>query len=147
VERLARTKIVCVAAAVVLAGVFVPFPETVAPDWTVTTLDAAHRPLTGIIVREVWQQYSLEDSSQEEDHLTDVRGEAHFPRRTEWTSIAGRLFGCTRQIIGAGVHASCGPHSYLVAFGKGVDTMDWADLGQEYGTTLPWQRSILVLKH
>jgi hypothetical protein len=111
VERLARTKIPYVAAAVVLAGVFVPFPQIVAPDWTVTTLTAARRPLTGITVREVWKSYSLEDTSQEEDHLTDARGEAHFPRRTEWTSIGGRLFGCAREIIGAGVHASCGPHS------------------------------------
>ena len=147
VERLARIKIVCVAAAVVLSGIFIPLPQTVAPDWTITTLDAARRPLTGITVREVWQQYSLNDSSDEEDRFTDIRGEVHFPRRTAWTSIAGRFFGCARQIIGAGVHASCGPHSYLVAFGKGVDTMDWADLGQEDGTTLPWQRSTLVLKH
>lgn len=138
--------IVCVAAAV-LAIAFIPVPKIVAPDWTITTLDAARRPLTGITVREVWQQYSLEDSSHEEDRLTDIRGEAHFPRRTEWNSIGGRLFGCARQISSAGVHASCGPHSYLVAFGKGVDTMDWTDIGQENGTTLPWQRSTLVLKH
>jgi hypothetical protein len=147
VERPARTKIVCVAAAIVLASVFIPVPQIVAPDWTITTLDAARKPLRGITVREVWQQYSLEDSSHEEDRLTDIRGEAHFPRRTEWTSVAGRLFGCARQISGTGVHASCGPHSYLVAFGNGVDTMDWTDLGQEDGTTVPWQRSTLVLKH
>jgi hypothetical protein len=109
-------------------------------------LDAARKPLSGITVREVWQQYSIEDSSHEEDRLTDVKGEVHFPRRTHWTSVAGRVLGCARQIIGAGVHASCGVHAYLVAFGKGADTMDWADLSQEYGTTMPWQRSILVLK-
>lgn len=130
-----------------LASVFIPLPQIVAPDWTVTTLDATRRPLTGITVREVWQQYSLESSSHEEDHLTDTRGEAHFPRRTAWTSIAGRLLGCAQQIGSTGVHASCGPHSYLVAFGKGVDTMDWTDLEQEYATTEPWQRSTLVLNH
>jgi hypothetical protein len=146
-EKPARIKIVCVAAGLVLASGLIPVPQIVAPDWTITTLDAARRPLTGITVRQVWQQYSLEGSSHEEDRLTDGRGEVHFPRRTEWTSIAGRLFGCARQISGAGVHASCGPHSYLVAFGKGVDTMDWADLGQEDATTMPWQRSTLVLKH
>ena len=145
-ERPARTKIVCVAV-VVLLGAFIPVPQTVAPDWTITTFDAAHRPLTGITVREVWQQYSLEDSSHEEDRLTDDKGGAHFPRRTKWTGIGGRFLGCVRQIILTGVHASCGPHSYLVAFGDGVDTMDWADPGQEDGTTTPWQRSTLVLKH
>jgi hypothetical protein len=147
VERPTLTKILYVAAAIVLARVLFPLPQIVAPDWTITTLDASRRPLAGITIREVWQQYSLEESSHEEDRLTDNRGEVHFPRRTQWTSIGGRLFGCARQIAGAGVHASCGPNSYLVAFGKGVDTMDWADLGQEEGTTMPWQRSTLVLKH
>lgn len=141
-----RTTIVSLAA-VILASAFIPLPRTVAPDWTITTLDAARRPLTGITVREVWQQYSLEDSSHEEDRLTDTKGDVHFPRRTYWTSIAGRFLGCAWQIMSAGVHASCGPRSYLVAFGKGVDTMDWADFGQEEGTTMPWQRSTLVLKH
>ena len=51
------------------------------------------------------------------------------------------------QITLTGVHAGCGSHSYLVAFGDGVDTMDWADPGQEDGTTMPWQRSTLVLRH
>jgi hypothetical protein len=140
-----RTTIVILAAAIV-ASAFIPLPRTVAPDWTITTLDAARRPLTGITVREVWQQYSVEDSDHEEDRLTDIKGEVHFPRRIYWTSIADRFFGCVRQIISTGVHASCGPHSYLVAFGKGVDTLDWADSAQE-GTTMLWQHSTLVLKH
>src|SRR5947209_4423183 len=141
-----RTKIV-ILAAVALASTFIPLPRIVAPDWTITTLDPARRPLIGITVREVWQQYSVEDSSHEEDRLTDINGEVNFPRRTYWTSIGGRFFGCTRQIISAGVHASCGPHSFLVAFGKGVDTMDWVDSGQEGKTSMPWQHSTLVLRH
>lgn len=132
--------------AIVLIGAIIPFPQTIAPDWTVTTLDATRKPLTGITVREVWQQYSVENSSHEEDRLTDSSGKVHFPRRTYWTSIASRFLGCAREVSALGVHASCGAHSYLVAFGKGVDTMDWADLNQEDGTTMPWQRSTLVLK-
>jgi hypothetical protein len=141
-----RTTIV-ILAAVAVASAFLPLPRTVAPNWTITTLDAAHRPLTGITVREVWQQYSVEDSGNEEDRLTDIKGEVHFPRRVYWTSIANLFLGCARQIIRAGVHASCGPHSFLVAFGQGVDTMDWADLGQEEGTTMLWQHSTLILRH
>jgi hypothetical protein len=140
-----RTTIVVLAAAAT-ACAFIPLPWTVAPDWMITAVGADHRPLTGITVREVWQQYSVEDFGHEEDRLTDIKGQVHFPRRIFWTSIAGRLFGCVRQIIGVGVHASCGSHSYLVAFGKGVDTMDWADFGQEEGATMLWQRSTLVLK-
>jgi hypothetical protein len=142
-----RITIVRVAAAVILASPFIPFPQIVAPDWKIKALDAARRPLAGITVREVWQQYSLEDSSHEEDRATDNRGEVHFPRRTHWTNFAGRLLGCARQIASTGINASCGPHSSLVAFGKGVDTMDWTDIGQEEGTTMPWQSSILVSNH
>ncbi|MGA3048575.1 MAG: hypothetical protein ABSD67_18220 [Terracidiphilus sp.] len=145
--RLTRTKILWVTTATVLAVAFFPVPQVVAPDWTVMTLDNTRRPLQGITVREEWQQYSLEDSAHEEDRLSDNRGEAHFPRRTQWASFAGRFLGCARQIASTGAHASCGPHSYLVAFGNGVDTMDWEDIGQEDGTTAPWQRSTLVLKH
>ena len=144
---LKASTVLLIVAAVLLVGMLIPFPQTVAPDWKVTTQDAAHRPLSGITVREVWQQYSFEDSSHEEDRLTDINGEVHFPRRSRWTSMAGRFWGCSHQIASAGVHASCGPHSYLVAFGKGVDTMDWADMGQEEASTMPWQSSTLVLKH
>jgi hypothetical protein len=143
----ANSKSVRVSAVLVLAALFIPMPQIVAPDWTVTTLDATHRPLKGITVREVWQQYSLENSSHEEDRLTDDKGEARFPRRQKWTSVVARFFGCARQVVSGGVHGSCGPRSYLVAFGKGVDTMDWADIGQQNGTTMPSQQSTLILKH
>jgi hypothetical protein len=142
-----RTTIVYLAVALVFVIIFLPVPQIVAPDWTVKILDASHRPLPGVTVREVWQHYSVEDSSHEEDRLTDNQGKVHFPLRRRWVSIAVRLLGCSRQIIGAGVHASCGAHSFLVAFGRGIDTMDWEDLRQEDGTTMPWQSSTLVLKH
>lgn len=141
-----RSKIAAVAA-VILVPAFIPLPQTVAPAWTIDTLDAARRPLVGITVREVWQQYSLEDSSHEEDRLTDAHGKVQFPRRTYSASIGSRFLGCVGQVASGGVHGSCGPHSFLVAFGNGIDTMDWADLSQEEGTTAPWQRSTLVLKH
>jgi hypothetical protein len=132
---------------VALIGVFIPLPQTVAPEWSIKTLDSAHKPLVGITVREEWQQYSLENSSHEENRLTDDTGNVRFPRRTLWTSIARRFVGCAGQIATTGVEASCGPNSYLVAFGNGVDTMDWEDSGQQNGTTMPWQHSTLVLKH
>ena len=64
----------------------------------------------------------------EEDRLTDTNGQVLFPRRTYRSNFATRFVSCMRQIVGLGVHASCGPKSYLVAFGKGVDTIDWGDL-------------------
>jgi hypothetical protein len=133
--------------AVVAAILLFPFNQTVAPEWTIYTLDADRRPLANITVREAWQQYSLENEGHEEDRLTDSSGRVFFPRRNLRSSIGQRLIGCFEQVMKTGVHASCGADSYLVAFGKGVDTMDWADFSQEQGTTMPWQHSTLVLKH
>jgi hypothetical protein len=133
--------------AVVAAILLFPFKQTIAPEWTIYTLDADRRPLANITVREVWQQFSLENEGQEEDRLTDSSGRVQFPGRNLRSGIGQRLIGCLKQVTMAGVHASCGANSYLVAFGKGVDTMDWADFSQGQGTTMLWQRSILVLKH
>ncbi|HZQ18063.1 MAG TPA: hypothetical protein VFA90_05025 [Terriglobales bacterium] len=141
-----RSKLFSVVVVMLLAA-FIPLPQTVAPDWIITTLDAHHKPLMGVTVREVWQQYSLEHMSHEEDRLTDSTGKVRFPRRQYWTSIGVRFLGCVRQVSSYGAHASCGPHPYLVAFGGGIDTLDWEDLSQEYGTTAPWQSSTLALKH
>ena len=110
-------------------------------------MDQTHRPLSRITVREVWQQYSIENFSHEEDRLTNDKGEAQFPIRKQWASLGARFFGCAGKIAKAAVHASCGASSYIVAFGDGVDTVDWEDLKQMDGTTMPFQTSTLVLKH
>jgi hypothetical protein len=133
--------------AVLAAIVLFPFKQTVAPEWTVYTLDANRHPLANVTVREVWQQYSLENEGHGEDRLTDSSGRVQFPRRNLRSSIGQRLIGCFEQVMKTGVHASCGANSHLVAFGKGIDTTDWTDLSQEQGTTMPWQQSTLVLKH
>ena len=99
-----------------------------------------------ITVRESWQQYSLEEQSHEEDRLTDSNGRVEFPRRYKWSSVAQRVYGCIKQVAMTGVHAGCGAKSYLVVFGNGVDTMDWANPEEEEGMAIPWQRSILILK-
>ena len=133
--------------AIVAAILLFPFKQTIAPEWTIHTLDASRRPIANIIVREVWQQYSLENEGHEEDRLTDSSGRVQFPRRYRRSSVVQRLVGCLKQVMMTGVHASCGANSHLVAFGNGVDTMDWVDFGQEQGTTMPLQHSTLVLKH
>ena len=144
-ESKTRSKIVRFGALALLVTAFVPVPQIVAPDWKVTTLDASHRPIRGVTVREVWQQYSLQASSHEEDRTTDNKGEVFFARRTHWSTFIGRVAGCIRQIWQTGINASCGPHSYLVSFGEGIDTLDWQNPGEEDGTTLPWQSSTLIL--
>ena len=146
-KRSFNSTIVRIGATFVLAIAFIPLPQQVAPAWTVTTMNKARKPLQGVTVRENWQQYSLETSSHEEDRLTDSKGEVHFPRRTQWSTFIGRFAGCIRQFAQTGVHTSCGADSHLVAFGPGIDTLDWQDSSEEDGTTVPWQHSVLILNH
>lgn len=146
-KRSVNSTIGRVGAVFVLAIAFIPLPQIVAPAWTVTTMNKARKPLQGVTVRENWQQYSLESSSQEEDLFTNSKGEVHFPRRTHWSSFIGRFAGCVRQFAQTGVETSCGAHSHLVVFGTGIDTLDWENSDEEDGTTLPWQRSVLILNH
>src|SRR5439155_8221502 len=129
--------------AVVAAILLFPFKQTIAPEWTIYTLDADRHPLANITVREVWQQYSLENEGHEEDCLTDSSGRVQFPRRNLRSSISQRLIGCFKQVMMTRVHTSCGAKSYLVAFGKGVDTIR-ADFSQEQGTTMPWHSTLVL---
>jgi hypothetical protein len=93
----------------VLLGTFIPVRQTVAPDWTITTSDAAHSPLTGITVREVWQQYSLDDSSHEEDRLTDNKGHAQpanqdsFVTPAELHALRDSHFASSKLIWAGGI--------------------------------------------
>jgi hypothetical protein len=144
---MSTSKTLLIIATAMLAAGLIPMPQVVAPAWTVTTLDAKHKPIQGVVVRESWQQYSFETSSHEEDRLTNAEGNVSFPRRTRWSSFIGRFGGCINQLGLTGVHTSCGAHSYLVAFDNGIDTLDWQNSDQEDGTTLPWQHSTLILNH
>lgn len=146
-NRRTRSKVLRISCVVLLATAILPLPQIVAPAWTVTTLDSTHKPLRGLTVREVWQQYSIDTSSHEEDRLTDDNGQARFSRRTHWSTFIGRFAGCIRQLARTGIDASCGPNSNLVVFGHDTDTLDWQNPSQEDGTTLLWQHSILIRNH
>lgn len=132
--------------AITAAVLLIPFEQTIAPEWTVYTRDATGHPVRGVTVREVWQQYSLEGSDHEEDRRTDDAGRVMFPRRVKRSGLAVRFVGCAYQFATMGVHASCGPVSYLVPFGAGTDTMDWAEVGSAFGTTASAQESVLHLR-
>jgi hypothetical protein len=134
------------AAAIVILLLVFPFRQTIAPQWDIYAVDAHHKPLRNITVTEIWQQYSLQRYSREEDRLTDAEGHVHFPRRTLWSPVSVRFCGCLLQVATSFVHAGCGPRAYLVAFGKGTDTLDWTNLGAQNSNGRSYQSSVLVRK-
>lgn len=114
-------------AAIVGIICIVPVPHMVAPRWSVTVVDESHRPRAGLTVRESSQDYSLESTSHEVDLTSSADGRAIFPARYLYASVVQRMLGAVRNIIETGVHASFGTHTWVLAFGKGLEgySEDW----------------------
>jgi hypothetical protein len=68
-----------------------PFKTTVVPDWKVRIVDEAGNPMRSFRVREVWQHYTIESTSHQEDLITDGDGYVTFPKRTVRGSLLVRI--------------------------------------------------------
>jgi hypothetical protein len=99
----------------------IPIPHIVAPEWTVQIVDADGRPVPGITVREESQEYSIEHREDERDEVSGDGGTVRFPARYLYVSVLQRVIGAGLSVAGTGVHASFGSHTYVFAFGKGLE--------------------------
>jgi hypothetical protein len=100
--------IVILASLVIL--VLYPFKMTVVPEKRVLVINDMH-PVRDALVRQSWQNYSLEREGHEEDLPTDAHGRVTFPTRTIRAPLVWRLLGPLASIAGQGVHASFGVHT------------------------------------
>jgi hypothetical protein len=82
-------------------------------------VDEQQRPLGGMTVRLIYQDYSLESRSHEEMRTTDARGHASFEQRSIRSTAASHIVGSIRSFAHTGFHASYGRDAYIVVFGKG----------------------------
>ena len=111
-------RVVVVLASVLLIVSLLPMRYLASPRWDVWIVTDDGRPLAGINVRLVYQNYSTEGQSHEVTLRTDENGRVMFPAQYERASLVQRLF-YTASSAGAGVHASFGRHAYVFAFGDG----------------------------
>jgi len=88
-----------------------PFNTTLVPEQHVLVVTEDMHPISNILVRQIWQDYSLEARGHEEDLPTDVNGRVTFPARTIRASLLMRIFGPLKSVLGQGVHASFGIHT------------------------------------
>jgi hypothetical protein len=88
-----------------------PFKTTVVPSQRVLVTTKDMRPVKNALVRQKWQNYSLERYGREEDLRTDAHGRITFPTRTIRAPLVWRLLGPLASIAGQGVHSSFGVHS------------------------------------
>ena len=90
-----------------------PFKMTVVPSERVLVVTADMHPVKDALVRQRWQNYSLEREGHEEDLRTDLHGRVTFPIRTIMANLLRRLLGPLVNIADQGVHASFGVHTDL----------------------------------
>jgi hypothetical protein len=90
-----------------------PFEYTVVPIWRFQVIYESGEPVSKMKVRQVWQHYSLEKQEHEDETETDGEGYAMFPERIIRANCLQRIFVALTNAPWI-MHASWGPHSYLV---------------------------------
>jgi hypothetical protein len=98
-----------------------PVALLAAPQWEVDVVDEYGKPVEGMVVRETWQNYSVEMEGHEADSLTDVNGPVAFPAQTSEYSLLRQIAGTVSALVHLNVHASYGPHATVFAVGKGLE--------------------------
>jgi hypothetical protein len=117
----------------IIALALIPIPYLAAPQWSVHVVDEKGRQIEAMTVRLVWENYSVETTSHEQDLRTDRNGEVIFPSHRSSSSILRRSFYTMLSSM-ALAHASYGPHATVFAFdqvreGSAADggmITDWA---------------------
>jgi len=126
-----------------LCVALLPVRTVGAPDWDACVVDASNHPIPGVLVRESYQNYSAEFSGHEQDLYTDARGCVHFPTKRITSPLFMRLLAILSSAT-AGVHASLGPYSSVVAF-EGTQTGNDVRNGYIYSWTGESQRETSIL--
>ena len=102
-----------------IAGVALlyPFDSIVSPAREVLVVTEDQHPVQGVVVRQIWQNYSIESQGHEEDLRTDESGRVSFPKRTVKASLARRILHPIWNVVTQGVHASFGVHTDMFPLG------------------------------
>ena len=93
----------------------VPYPTTVVPEWRVRVVDRRGDPMAREPVREIWQHYSLESASHEEELLTDANGYVVFPERKIWMPLLPRVLFTSCAAASILAHGSMGVSAWVMA--------------------------------
>jgi hypothetical protein len=117
--------------AIVVAILLVcPFQTTVVPEQRVLFVTNDMHPIKGALIRQIWQNYSLERDGHEQDLPTDGHGRVTFPKRTIRAPLIWRALGPFASIAGQGVHASFGIHTDMFPVPSSGGTIVYAEIAQ-----------------
>lgn len=110
-----------------------PFRQLVSPAWDISVENSSGFAAPGVSVRLVFRDYSIEQRSHELLTITNSNGQAHFPVQVRRTALLQRVYGALRTLGSEGVHASFGPHAYVLAFANGTSSLPISD-----GSVIDW---------
>lgn len=86
-----------------------PFNFMISPPRVFKVVDARGVPIEDALVKQIWDQYSL-DYSMESEHRTDSEGVVFLPRRVVKTRLIDLLRGGIMNIIEYKIHAAIGSY-------------------------------------
>ena len=112
-----RKWVLVILASLAILGLY-PFQITVVPEKRVLVMTNDMHPVRDALVRQSWQNYSLEREGHEEDLRTDAHGRVTFPTRTIRAPLVWRVLGPLASVAGQGVHASFGVRTYMFPLPK-----------------------------
>lgn len=112
-----KTKALWVFLLVIGLVLLYPFESIMIPAKSVLVVTEDGRPIQDVVVRQVWQNYSIESESYEEDLRTDENGRVTFPKRTIRASLARRILHPILNVVRQGVHAGFGVQTDMFPLG------------------------------
>lgn len=93
----------------------IPFPIMIVPEWKITVVDKSNHPLSGLVVKQSWRQYTVQASDRRETKIADNLGKVTFKKRVVWRNGLLWLLGGLGNYLSAGTHASFGSVSKIFA--------------------------------
>ena len=101
-----------------IASIFLPFNLTMAPSRNFTITNTNGTPIPCVIVRQHWDQYSLDVRGQE-DFVFFSDNNVTLPKRELRTTVFSLVKGAIKQICELGLHAGFGSYEGIGIFAKG----------------------------
>lgn len=103
---------------IIFTIIIIPFNSITVPAWQLKVTDHNGRPLKGFLVRQTWQNYSLELEGNEQDLRTNESGEVAFPQRTMRANLIRRSVVPVLNAILLREHASYGVTASVTVWGE-----------------------------
>lgn len=121
---------IAIALVVLTIGLLVPFETSVVSAASVRFVDESGKPAHDILVKQEWNDVTVEDKLHVDFARTDKNGVAVFPARTVRSYLLKRVVNTIWRGLTQGIHASLGSGGTITGFANG-DPYTWAWVGYE----------------